>query len=81
MQDADHDSLTRECNGKESRDVKVRSWWLDPAAVKEPLSKHLQGTKRQHEEDLKNGLGRVALPNALDRKLMSENGPSFHGRF
>ena len=39
-----------------------------PAAVKEPLSKHLQGTKRQHEQDLKNGLGRVALPNALDRK-------------
>ena len=39
-----------------------------PAAVKEPLSRHLQGTKRQHEQDLKNGLGRVALPNALERK-------------
>ena len=39
-----------------------------PAAVKEPLSRHLQGTKRQHEQDLKNGLGHVALPNALERK-------------
>jgi len=39
-----------------------------PAAVKEPLLKHLQGTKRQHEQDLTNGLGRVALPNALERK-------------
>lgn len=39
-----------------------------PAAVKQPLLKHLEGTKRQHEQDLKNGLGRVALPNALDRK-------------
>lgn len=39
-----------------------------PAAVKQPLLKHLQGTKRQHEQDLTNGLGRVALPNALERK-------------
>ncbi|MGH7774814.1 MAG: phage integrase N-terminal SAM-like domain-containing protein [Candidatus Binatia bacterium] len=37
-------------------------------AVKQPLLKHLEGTKRQHEQDLTNGLGRVALPNALDRK-------------
>src|SRR3989337_2602415 len=39
-----------------------------PAAVKEPLLRHLQAVKRQHEEDLKAGLGRVSLPNALDRK-------------
>jgi integron integrase len=39
-----------------------------PAAVKEPLFRHLQAVKRQHEEDLKKGLGRVALPHALDRK-------------
>ncbi len=39
-----------------------------PAAVKEPLLRHLQAVKRQHDEDLKKGLGRVALPNALDRK-------------
>ena len=39
-----------------------------PAAVKEPLLRHLQGVKRQHVDDLKRGLGRVSLPNALDRK-------------
>ncbi len=39
-----------------------------PAAAREPLLRHLQAVKRQHEEDLKKGLGRVALPNALERK-------------
>jgi integron integrase len=39
-----------------------------PATVKEPLIKHLRAVKRQHDEDLKKGLGRVALPNALERK-------------
>jgi len=31
----------------------------------------LQAVKRQHEEDLKRGLGRVALPNALERKYVN----------
>ena len=39
-----------------------------PAAVQEPLLRHLQGVKRQQETDLQKGLGRVALLNALDRK-------------
>lgn len=39
-----------------------------PAAVKQPLWRHLQAVKRQHEDDLRSGLGRVALPNALERK-------------
>jgi integron integrase len=39
-----------------------------PAAVVEPLREHLQAVKRRHEEDLKRELGRVALPNALERK-------------
>lgn len=39
-----------------------------PMAVKELLLRHLQAVKRQHEEDLRKGLGRVALPNALERK-------------
>lgn len=42
-----------------------------PGAVKEPLIRHLQAVKRQHEEDLKRGLGRVALPNALERKYLN----------
>jgi len=32
------------------------------------LRKHLEWVKRQHEEDLADGLGSVELPNALDRK-------------
>jgi integron integrase len=39
-----------------------------PIAVKEPLSKHLNGIKRLHERDLERELGRVSLPNALERK-------------
>lgn len=46
---------------------KDRSTML-PTVVKEPLRRHLQAVKRQHEEDLRMGLGRVALPNALERK-------------
>ncbi len=39
-----------------------------PAAVKAPLAQHLEKMKRQHQYDLERGLGRVVLPNALDRK-------------
>lgn len=39
-----------------------------PLTGKEPLLRHLHGVKRQHDEDLRRGLGRVALPNALERK-------------
>jgi integron integrase len=39
-----------------------------PSAVRDSLMQHLRGVKAQHDEDLKNGLGRVSLPNALDRK-------------
>jgi integron integrase len=39
-----------------------------PAAAKQPLLRHLQAVKRQHEEDLNQGLGGVSLPNALERK-------------
>ena len=39
-----------------------------PAAVKDVLYQHLRYVKRLHEEDLQKGLGRVVLPNALDRK-------------
>ena len=42
--------------------------WQLPSAVKEPLSAHLQGVKRQYEEDARKGLGRIALPDALERK-------------
>jgi integrase len=58
-----------------SNEIRVRSGKGDkdrvtmlPGAVKESLLTHLQGVKRQHEEDVQKGLGRVALPDALERK-------------
>ena len=39
-----------------------------PTAVIEPLSRHLEVIKRQHQADLARGFGRVVLPFALDRK-------------
>ena len=39
-----------------------------PSAVKEALTKHLEIIKQQHQRDLDRGLGRVSLPNALERK-------------
>lgn len=39
-----------------------------PAAVKDLLSGHLDDGKRQHQNDIEKKLGRVVLPNALDRK-------------
>ena len=39
-----------------------------PAAVKESLAGHLDLMKSRHRHDLDLGLGRVVLPNALDRK-------------
>jgi integrase len=39
-----------------------------PGAVAEPLRKHLQAVKSQHDKDPKRGLSRVALPDALERK-------------
>ena len=47
---------------------KERQTTCFPAAVKEPLAKHLDGIKRLHRRDLERGLGRVTLPNALERK-------------
>lgn len=39
-----------------------------PVAVKDLLYEHVQRVKRLHEKDLRQGLGRVSLPNALARK-------------
>ena len=39
-----------------------------PAAVKEPLLRHLGRVRRLHERDVQAGLGRVQLPSALARK-------------
>ena len=42
-----------------------------PASAKESLGKHLDLVRKQHQADLERGLGRVALPNALERKYPS----------
>ena len=39
-----------------------------PARVADPLRRHLDRTRRVHQEDLSKGLGGVALPHAFERK-------------
>ena len=39
-----------------------------PVAIEGRLGAHVQEVRRQHEQDLANGYGRVVLPFALDRK-------------
>ena len=39
-----------------------------PAAVQEPLRRHLEGVRIQYQRDVDNGRGGVSLPNALERK-------------
>lgn len=39
-----------------------------PTAIKESLFRHIEAVRCQHQDDIGKGLGRVALPNALDRK-------------
>ena len=42
-----------------------------PAATRSPLLRHLEDVRLLHREDLRNGLGSVALPDALARKYPS----------
>jgi integron integrase len=44
-----------------------------PASLKEPLEKHLSKVKVVHEQDLKDGFGRVYLPYALQKKYPNAN--------
>ena len=39
-----------------------------PTAIRQPLLRRLEVVKRQHDQDLKRNLGRVALLNALEKK-------------
>ena len=39
-----------------------------PTAIKDSLSRYIEVNRCQHKEDIKKGFGRVALPNALERK-------------
>ena len=65
MKDIDRDrrqTVIRRGKGQKDRPTVL------PTAVIEPLSRHLESVKRQHEADLARGFGRVVLPFALDRK-------------
>ncbi len=53
--------LIRDGKGRKDRRTIV------PAALVEPLRRHLEVTHQQHEGDLRAGAGFVALPDALDR--------------
>ncbi len=39
-----------------------------PALIVQPIQRHLEAVRLQHQEDLKKDLGRVELPDALSRK-------------
>jgi integrase len=57
-----HEIVVRRGKGQKDRRTML------PSAVGEALRAHLQDVKRQHDQDLAAGDGRVALPFALERK-------------
>lgn len=57
-----HEVVVRRGKGRKDRRVML------PDAVRDSLGRHLEGVRRQHHADLALGLGRVVLPEALDRK-------------
>ena len=44
-----------------------------PLTLEESLKTHLENVRKIHQQDLKAGLGRVYLPNALERKYPDAN--------
>jgi len=59
---ARNEILVRDGKGQKDRVT------LLPRKVKEPLRKHVERVRRQHQDDLKQEAGSVWLPYALDRK-------------
>jgi integron integrase len=59
---ADHQILLRE--GKGHKDSRT----MLPGAVQEALTAHLEQVRQQHQRDVAAGLGRVYMPDALERK-------------
>jgi integron integrase len=51
-------------DGKGSKDRRT----MLPESLKSPLREHLRKVKAMHERDLRDGWGRVQMPDALDRK-------------
>ena len=63
----DIDFTTNQIVVREGKGDKDRITML-PTVVKEPLTAHLIRVRTLHQQDLERGFGRVALPDALDRK-------------
>jgi integrase len=59
---ADHQILLREGKGHKDRRTML------PGAVQEALTAHLEQVRQQHQRDVAAGLGRVYMPDALERK-------------
>jgi integron integrase len=57
-----HEIVVRQGKGRKDRVT------ILPASVRRDLERHLELVKAQHASDLAAGYGRVALPDALDRK-------------
>jgi integron integrase len=57
-----HEIVVRQGKGRKDRVTML------PASVRRDLERHLELVKAQHASDLAAGYGRVALPDALDRK-------------
>jgi site-specific recombinase XerD len=57
------------CEGKGNKGRRT----MLPAAVKEPLAAHLGHIRELHQHDLSRGLGRVYMPDALQRKCPQAN--------
>jgi integron integrase len=64
---ASNQILVREGKGHKDRRT------ILPAAVQEPLTAHLDRVRQLHQHDLAQGLGRVYVPNALQRKYPHAN--------
>ena len=60
-----HEILVRRGKGQKDRRTML------PGGIEQRLHGHLQEVKRQHEQDLAKGFGRVVLPFALDRKYQN----------
>jgi integron integrase len=71
VKDIDFDR--REVTVRRGKGQKDRRTML-PESIKEPLTQHLVQVQCVHHRDLAAGLGRVALPDALDRKYPNAGG-------
>jgi integron integrase len=70
MRVKDIDFVRNEITVRDGKGQKDRVTML-PGVSKQSLLDHLKNVRRQHEEDLRRGLGRAALPYALARKYQN----------